>query len=164
MAGFLDEYGAGDEQRARRIKIIAVSVVALAVLSGILYFLFHNYSQERQARRFFQLLTAHDYQAAYNLWNRTEDDRRGYPLSKFMEDWGPQAMNVSGFDILDGESCGNSVIVDIDAGLAGDRKIWVNRETLDLSFPPYERGCPQRNRIYDFVRNMKYRLHGRTYQ
>ncbi|MEI9972619.1 MAG: OmpH family outer membrane protein [Ignavibacteriota bacterium] len=40
MAGYLDEYGAGDERRARIIKAIAVSVVVLAVLSGLLYFSF----------------------------------------------------------------------------------------------------------------------------
>jgi len=42
MAGFLDEYGAGDERRARIIKLILVSVVVAAVLSGLLYFLFRN--------------------------------------------------------------------------------------------------------------------------
>jgi hypothetical protein len=72
-------------------------------------------------------------------------------------------VDVKGFAVLDGETCGNSVIVDVDAGPAGDRKLWVNRETLDLGFPPYDQ-CPQGNRIYNFVRNIKYRLRGRTYR
>jgi hypothetical protein len=163
MAGYLDQYGAGDEQRARRIKIAVLSVVTLAVLSGLLYFVFHNYSQERQAKKFFELLEAHDYKAAYALWGCTDAHPcSGYPMKSFMEDWGPP-MNVTTFSILDGESCGNSVIVDVDAGSAGDKKLWVSRNNLSLGFPPYDQ-CPQGNRIYNLVRNIKYRLRGRTYR
>jgi hypothetical protein len=67
------------------------------------------------------------------------------------------------FEVLDGESCGSGVIVDADLGAAGDRKLWVESTDLTIGFPPYEQ-CPQRNRIADFVRNIKYRLHGRTYK
>jgi len=163
MAGFLDHYGAGDERRARNIKIAVLSVVGLAALSGILYFFFHNYRQELQAKRFCQLLAAGNYQAAYVMWASTDDERKAYPMTDFMEAWGPPAVEVHGFDILDAESCGNTVIVDIDLGKAGDKKVWVNRNTLEFSFPPYDQ-CPQQNRIYNFYRDMKYRLRGRTYQ
>jgi hypothetical protein len=164
MAGYLDHYGAGDELRARNIKITVLSILAVAASSGILYFVFHNYSQERQVERFFRMLANQDYRGAYAAWGCT--DARpctGYPFNAFMRDWGPP-VSVAGFAVLDGESCGNSVIVDVAAGPAGDRKVWVNRDTLELSFPPYDTGCRQRNRIYDLVRNIKYRLHGRTYQ
>jgi hypothetical protein len=163
MAGFLDQYGAGDERRARNIKIVVLSVVSLAALSGILYFFFHNYRQESQVRRFCQLLAAGNYQAAYAMWSSTDDERKAYPMAAFMEAWGPPAVEVHGFDVLDAESCGNTVIVDVDLGKAGDRKVWVNRNTLEFSFPPYDQ-CPQQNRIYNFYRDMKYRLRGRTYQ
>jgi hypothetical protein len=162
MAGFLDQYGAGDERRARNIKLIVVSVVVLAVLSGFLYFFFRNYRQEQQAKRFFQLLEARDYPTAYGLWVSSDSERQGYPMAAFLQDWGP-SVNVGSFDILDAESCGNSVIVDADLGQAGDKKVWVNRQTLQLGFPPYDQ-CPQENRIYDVFRNVKYRLHGRTYK
>ena len=163
MAGYLDQYGAGDERRARKIKITILSVVVLAAMSGLLYFVLHNYSQERQAKRFFALLEAHDYQGAYVLWGCTAARPcSAYPMKSFMQDWGPP-VNVTGFAILDGESCGNSVIVDVDAGSAGDKKLWVNRNTLELGFPPYDQ-CPQGNRIYNFFRNVKYHLHGRTYR
>jgi len=163
MAGFLDQYGAGDERRARNIKIVVASVLVLAVLSGLLYFFFRNYRQEQQAKRFFQLLAAHDYATAYGLWVSSDSERRGYPMTSFMQDWGPPSVNVRSFDILDAESCGNSVIVDADLGQAGDKKVWVNRATLELGFPPYDE-CPQQNRIYNFYRNVKYRLHGRAYR
>jgi hypothetical protein len=163
MAGFLDEYGAGDERRARIIKVTLVSVAALAVLSGLLYFFFHNYREERQANRFFQLLEAHNYQAAYAMWAPTDRDKADYPMKSFMQDWGPQAMDIRKFTIMDAESCGNVVIVDTDLGSAGEKKLWIKRDSESLGFGPYEQ-CPQQNRIYNFYRNVKYQLHGRTYK
>ena len=163
MAGFLDEYGAGDERRERIVKLILVSVVVVAVLSGLLYFFFRNYRQEQAAKRFFQLLETHNYQAAYDMWVSSDSERVGYPMNEFLKDWGPQAMDLHKFTIMDAESCGNSVIVDTDLGPAGDKKVWINRQTLELGFGPYEQ-CPQQNRIYSFYRNVKYQLHGRTYK
>jgi hypothetical protein len=163
MAGYLDAYGAGDERRARIIKLITLSVAGLAILFGLLYFFFRNFSQEQQAKRFFELLQAHNYQAAFDLWNPTEENKHDYPMKAFLEDWGPQAMTVRDFSILDAESCGNNVIVDADLGAAGDRRLWIKRATNELSFGP-EPYCPQQNRIYNFYRNVKYQLHGRTYK
>jgi len=177
MAGFLDDYGAGDERRARNIKIVVVSVAGLAILTGLLYYFFHNYRQEQQVKRFFQLLATHDYQGAYGMWTTSDAERKAYPMSSFLEDWGPPA-DVGGFTVLDADSCDNSVIVDVDAGRAGDRKVWVDRDTLGLSFPPNDRGCvralvdqsgnlfyqDKHNRIHEWFRDLKYRLHGRTYK
>ena len=80
MAGYLDQYGAGEERREKIIKTLVISLVALVVLGGIGFFVFHNYRQERQVKRFFELLQAHDYQGAYALWVHNESDRRGYPF------------------------------------------------------------------------------------
>lgn len=177
MAGFLDEYGAGDERRARIVKITVLSVLAVAVVTGLAYYVFHNYSQEQQVKRFFNLLEAHNYEGAYRLWAPTEDGQGQYPMKSFLQDWGPP-LNVKGYTILDGESCDRSVIVDVDAGPGGDKKIWVDRSTLAMSFPPSDAGCAQamvdgagnlsyrdkHNQIYEWFRNVKYRLRGRTYQ
>ena len=163
MAGFLDAYGAGDERRTRIIKLIVVSVIVVAVLSGLLYFFFRNYRQEQQAKRFFHLLEAHNYQAAYDMWVSSGSERSGYPMASFMQDWGPKSVDVHSFTIMDAESCGNSVIVDADVGAAGDRKLLINRQTLELCFGPYG-VCPQQNPIYNLYRNVKYQLHGRTYK
>ena len=163
MAGFLDEYGAGDERRTRIVKLILISVAVAAVLLGLLYFFFRNYRQEQAAKRFFNSLEAHNYQAAYDMWVSSDSERVGYPMNEFMKDWGPQAMDLHKFTVMDAESCGNSVIVDADLGPAGDKKVWINRQTLELGFGPYDQ-CPQQNRIYSFYRNVKYQLHGRTYK
>jgi hypothetical protein len=178
MAGLLEgDYGGAEKRRARVIKIIVVSVLALTVIAGTAYFFFHNYRQEQQVKQFMKLLEARDYQGSHNLWTGSDSDRAGYPMSDFMRDWGPP-VDVSGYAILDSESCDKSVIVDVDAGHAGDRKVWVDRASLSMSFPPNEAGCVQtlvdgrghllyrykHNKIYEWFRNLRYRLRGRTYQ
>jgi hypothetical protein len=164
MAGYLDQYGAGDERREKAVKrIVLWGVLALAA-AGVLLLVFHNYSQERQAKRFFNLLAARDYKTAYALWGCTDAHPcRDYPMSAFMEDWGPQAMPPGDFQVLDGESCGSGVIVDVALGKSGNKKLWVERSSGILGYPPFDT-CPQRNRIADWLRGIKYRLHGRTYQ
>jgi hypothetical protein len=178
MGGLLKgDYGAGEERRARVIKIVVASVLALAVIGGTVYYFFHNYRQEQQVERFMKRLDARDYQTAYNLWTGSGPARAQYPMNDFMRDWGPP-VDVSGYVVLDSESCDESVIVDVDAGRAGDRKVWVDRSNLSMSFPPNEFGCVQalvdgrgnlsyrhkHNLIYDWFRKVRYRLRGRTYQ
>jgi len=162
MAGYLDQYGAGEERREKITKRVVIAVLALLVVGGLVYSIFHNYPEESQAKRFFNLLQARNYQSAYALWGCTEAKPcRDYPFVEFMKDWGPDVSPVNHADVLDGESCGSGVIVDVDAGKAGDKKLWVERSTHVLGFPPFER-CPQGNRIHDFWRNIRYRLHGRA--
>jgi hypothetical protein len=163
MAGYLDQYGAGEERREKITKAVVLSVLAVLIVGGLLYAIFQNYPEERQAGRFFDLLRSGDYQAAYALWGCVKPDSRAcrdYPFTDFMKDWGPDAVKVSAGSVLDGESCGTGVIVEVDAGQAGDKKLWVERDTRFLGFPPFER-CPQGNRIHDFWRNIRFRLHGR---
>ena len=80
MGGYLDTYGAGDERREKIIKIIVFSLIAMIVIGGPLLFIFYDYREENQVKRFFRLLEAHDYQAAYALWGCTEAKPcSGYP-------------------------------------------------------------------------------------
>ena len=143
MAGYLDQYGAGEEKRIRIIKTLVISAVALVIAGGILLFTFHNYRQEKQVKRFFALLETHDYQSAYNLWVRTDGDRRGYPFSAFMQDWGPQSSHpdVANFRISRSRSCGSGVILTVDFGKNQQEKLWVERDDLTIGFSPLP-GCP----------------------
>jgi hypothetical protein len=143
MAGYLDQYGAGEERREKIIKSLVISLVALVVLGGIAFFVFHNYRQEHQVKRFFELLQAHDYQGAYSLWVNNDNDRRGYPFTSFMQDWGPEGghRDVSNFRISKSRSCGSGVILTVDFGTNQQEKLWVQRDDLIIGFSPLP-GCP----------------------
>jgi len=143
MAGYLDQYGAGEERRIRIIKTLVISVVAVVVLGSIAFFVFHNYRQEQAVKHFFELLEAHDYQSAYSLWVKSDSDRRGYPFDKFMDDWGPKGPHpdVSNYRISRSRSCGSGVILTIDFGSNQQEKLWVQRDDLTIGFSPLP-GCP----------------------
>src|SRR5437660_11867143 len=115
MAGYLEQYGAGEERRGKIVKTLVISLVALLIIGGTAFFIFHNYRQEQQVKRFFTLLEQKDYQSAYALWVRTESDRRGYSYDMFLKDWGPESdhRDISELHISRSRSCGNGVILTV---------------------------------------------------
>ena len=95
MSGYLEAYGAAEQQRANRLHLLKNASIILAcvvVVGLILYGTFKNYSQEHKAKTFVALLSAHDYKAAYAMWGCTDSHPcTEYPFDKFMEDWGPKS-------------------------------------------------------------------------
>ncbi len=173
MGGYLASYGAVGGKRERVVRAIVkwtlLAVAAACVVFFVFSYIIPNWPEQAVVRSFFGALAAKDYKAAYALWGCTDARPcREYPMARFMEDWGPAGLPLTSFDVLSGESCGSGVIVDTDAGRAGDRKLWVETKDHTIgSLPPNiaELGrCPQGNRIYDFFRDLKYRMHGRRYQ
>jgi len=144
MAGYLDQYGAGEERRGKIIRNVVITVVALAVIGGALYFNFHNYREEQQVKQFMSLLAGKEYKAAYALFGCTDAKPcRYYPFDKFMEDWGPTSGH-SGFDsarITRSRSCGSGVLLTVDYGSNQQEKLWVERGDKSIGFPPVQ-GCP----------------------
>jgi hypothetical protein len=145
MAGYLDHYGAGDERREKIFKTIAATLAILVVVGGILFFVLHNYRQERQVRRFFELIAGHDYKGAYALWGCTDAKPcTGYPFPAFLQDWGPasgKAQSAAQYRIAKSRSCGNGVILTVDVGSHHQEKLWVQRDDLTIGFSPFP-GCP----------------------
>jgi len=147
MGSYLDHYGAGDERREKILKTGAAVLAILLVGGGILFFIFHNYRQEAQVRRFFDLISAHDYKAAYALWGCTDAKPcTGYPYSSFLEDWGPSSANgksATQYHIAKSRSCSNGVILTVDMGGRRQERLWVNRNDLTIGFSPFPTsGCP----------------------
>jgi hypothetical protein len=147
MAGYLEQYGAGEEQRERRGKIVrfvAIALAAVVLIGGALTFFFHNFREERRVMRFLTLLDARDYKAAYALFGCTDAQPcRYYPLDKFMEDWGPTSGHT-GFGqarITRSRSCGSGVLLTVDYGNSRQEKLWVERHDMSIGFPPVQ-GCP----------------------
>jgi len=166
MAGYLDQYGAGDERRARLIRTVILAVlvaILVALLGALVNFFFIPNAAERQTQAFFDLLSARQYQQAYILWGCTAAQPcPAYSFQDFMKDWGADAVPPGAFHVLNGEACGSGTIVDVDTGKAGDKRLWVENSTRTLGSPPVNE-CPHRNHVYDFLRDLKYRLHGHRY-
>jgi hypothetical protein len=147
MAGYLEQYGAGEERREKTVKIVkivAIALVAAILIGGVLFFNFHNYREERQVKQFLSRLDARDYKAAYALFGCTDASPcRYYPFDKFMEDWGPNSGH-SGFGdarITRSRSCGSGVLLTVDYGQSRQEKLWVERRDMSIGFPPVQ-GCP----------------------
>ena len=146
MAGYLDRYGEGHEQRAKRKKLILSLVLGVVVLSAGLYAGLHNHRQKAQVGQFVALLQKHDYSAAYRLWGCSETKPcQEYEFKKFMEDWGPQSKyaQIASFDIARSKSCGSGVIVTVDLGQNREERFWVERSEMTIGYSPWQ-VCPAR--------------------
>ena len=151
MAGYLEAYGAAEEQRAKRIHLIKTASIVLGsviVLGLIAYGIFKNYSEEQQAKHFVTLLQAHNYQEAYKLWGCSDAHPcPDYPFDKFMEDWGPKSAHAdqSSAHIGLSQSCGSGVVIRLDyKGSEEPVTLEIERGTKIISFAPWAE-CPGRH-------------------
>lgn len=150
MSSYLEGYGAAEENRARRIRIIKISAICLfgALIVGlILYGIFKNYSEGNRVNAFLALLRKQDYQGAYQLWGCTASQPcPNYKFDKFMEDWGPKSQHAdqSSAHIGLSQSCGTGVILRVDYRNAEAMPLWVERSTKVISFAPWPE-CPGRH-------------------
>ena len=146
MAGYLDRYGEGHEQRAKRTKLVIAVVLSVIVLSAGLYFGLRNHRQKAKVSQFVELLQKHDYQAAYRLWGCSETKPcPEYPFDKFLEDWGPQSKyaQIASFDIAKSKACGSGVIVTVDLGQNREGRLWVEGSEMTIGYSPWS-VCPAR--------------------
>jgi len=144
MTGYLDRYGEGDEQRAKRNKLILAVVLSVVVVSAGLYFGLRNHRQKAQVTHFVELLQKHDYQAAYRLWGCSETKPcPEYTFDKFMEDWGPGSKytQIASFDISKSTACGSGVIVTVDLGQNREERLRVESSDMTIGYSPW-RVCP----------------------
>ena len=151
MAGYLEEYGAAEEQRAKRIRLfknISIVLAVVFVVGTITYGIFKNRSEEQRAKTFVALLQAHDYQGAYKLWGCSDAHPcPDYPFDKFLEDWGPKSPHAdqSTAHIGLSQSCGSGVVIRLDyKGSEEPVALEVERSTKIISFAPWAE-CPGRH-------------------
>ena len=145
MAGYLDQYGAGDERRNALIKRVIYVIVGLIVFVALPWYLFKNHSYEGRVRSFFDLLRKHDYPTAYRTWGCGEPKTcDGYPYNRFLEDWGEKGADPAALRILDSESCGSGVMLTVRASRDRQDTLWVEKSTGIISFAP-QPVCPNKS-------------------
>ena len=153
MPGYLEGYGAGEEQRETLIKRIAIVALAVLIVGISLFAFFRNYSQERTVKQFLTLLRSKDYQGAYAMWHASARD---YPFDKFMEDWGPKSThpNPDAFRLTNADACGSGVLLQVDYTGADAVSLWVERDTGAISFAPWPE-CPGRHwHVLGFLKSL----------
>ncbi|HMD48751.1 MAG TPA: hypothetical protein VKG79_06625 [Bryobacteraceae bacterium] len=148
MSSYLEAYGASEEhrsQKVRTIRNITLGLVAALILGLILFFVFRNFSQEQQVKKFVKLLQARDYAGAYALWGCSETHPcPEYSFAKFQEDWGPKSAHAdeSTAHIALTQACGSGVVVRLDyKGSEEAVPLFVERSTDVISFAPWAE-CP----------------------
>lgn len=147
MAGYLDKYGAGEEQRNRLILRTVGAVVLVVVVGALSWYLFKNHHQEGVVKQFLAALRRSDYQSAYRAWGCTpEKPCPVYAFDKFMDDWGPKssAPDPAVLGIADSESCNSGVLLTVQVNRSREEKLWVDKTADNLSFAPYP-VCPHKS-------------------
>ena len=147
MAGYLDQYGAGEERRNRIVfRSIAIALIVILVC-GLSWYLFKNHHQEGVIKAFIADVRSRDLQKAYRDWGCTnEKPCSGYEFDKFTGDWGPQGNgpDANVFGITDSESCNNGVLLTVEVNPGRVEKLWVEKGSDTISFAPYP-VCPHKN-------------------
>ncbi len=138
MAGYFEEFGAGEQRRERAIRWIVISalVLVIGVISG--YFVLRTYPARQSASRFIKALSNNDYRAAYRMWG-CDKPCRDYSFEKFMEDWGPKSefARASATAIEKTRYCNTGIIVTLRSPAGSDVALWYERKDKTLGFSPW---------------------------
>lgn len=148
MAGYLDQYGAGEEKRNRIIIRTATALLIVACVCSFAWYLLKNHHQEGVVKGFLSDVRRGDLTAAYRDWGCTGPKGcDGYDAGKFASDWGPKSdappdANILG--ITDSESCNDGVLLTVAVNPNRTEKLWVQKGHDEISFAPY-RICPHKS-------------------
>lgn len=134
MGSYLEEFGVKDAKRERLIKRIVLTLLAVVISGGVLWFLFRNYREESRVKEFVAALERKDYKAAHALWGCTDQTPcRDYAMNQFLEDWGEKAGSVTRGSV---KSCEGGIIQTVVVN-GKETLLYVDRETQLIGFSPW---------------------------
>ncbi len=145
MAGYLDQYGAGEERRNRIILRSILAVLTIAFVWTLTWYLLLNHHEEGVVKTFVAALKNKDTQSAYRIWGCTSAKPcSGYEYQKFMRDWGPgpDGPDLAVLGLTDSEECNNAVLLTLEVNANRTEKLWVDRGNDTITFAPFP-VCPQ---------------------
>ncbi len=144
MAGYLEDYGAGEGKHSRIVRLTLIGLLLAIVLGTAGYFGLRNHSKRQKLDQFIELLEQKDYKAAHALWGCTDATPcRDYDLRRFLRDWGPDsaAKNPGTAHVVTRATCGGVFNV---TGILRIYKfdpeyevsLWVNSEDGNVGYAP----------------------------
>ncbi len=140
MAGYLDQYGAGEERRNRIIIRSILAVLVLAVVWTLGWYLLLNHHQEGVVKSFVAALKRGDTKSAYAIWGcTTASPCNGYEYDKFLKDWGPgpEGPDPNVLGLTDSEACNDAVLLTVRVNPTRTEQLWLDRTSDMISFAPY---------------------------
>jgi len=156
MAGYLDSYEPGADQRERLIKRIVVLVLLVAIIGVTFYLTLRNRRQEQTLKQFLSLLQQKNYQGAYALFGCTPDTPcKYYPPERFTEDFGPSSpfADPNAAKIIHEDVCGPGVVFNLEFPQGNEMGLAVEQNTNLISFAPWPR-CPGRHlQLWEFLKS-----------
>src|SRR5438270_11114793 len=84
-----------DPAKARKRKMLLITIVSATVIVAIVLYIFRNWPEERAVDHFFSALQSKDFERAYGLWIANPDWKQHpeqhaqYSFDEFYKDWGP---------------------------------------------------------------------------
>jgi hypothetical protein len=149
MPGYLDQYGAGEEQRNRIIIRSILAVIFVVIATSLGWYLLKNHHQESVVKTFLADVRRGDYQAAYRDWGcAAAKPCSSYNFEKFTGDWGSaskdSAPDPAVLGLTDSESCNTGVLLTVAVNAARQEKLWVDKDNDAISFAPYPI-CPHKS-------------------
>ena len=148
MAGYLDQYGAGEEERNRIVGRLFIALVVVGVAGSLGWYLFQYHHEESVVKTFVGATRRGDYEAAYRAWGCTaQKPCAGYSFQNFMDDWGPKnpsAPDPAAFGITADQSCNDAVLFTVNVNAKRQETLWVNQGSDEISYAPYA-NCPRKN-------------------
>jgi len=134
--------------RRRRIRILAALIVIFVLAAAV--WMNRYLPEKRVVGRFFAALMNKDYETAYGIyyadpqWKQHPDRYSKYPLSQFIQDWGPggQWGTIRNFKVNGASTCSSGasgVVVDVIVNERAEHaQLWVEKSDKTLSPPPCE--------------------------
>ena len=148
MPGYLDQYGAGEDQRNRIIVRSIIGTVAAMILVAFGWYHFQNHHQESLVREFLSAVKRGDSAGAYQAWGCTQQKPcSAYSQKNLMDDWGPGAKSAPDpavLGLVDSESCNNAVLLTVEVNRSRIEHLWLEKENDSIGFAPYP-NCPGKN-------------------
>lgn len=124
-----------DQKWERRKKQLWILLAVLVVITPILYYELKNWPEEQVAKSFMQAVVESRIDDAYKIWQPAAS----YTKDDFLKDWGPKSEfgKISSFRMTRSHERGTGVIITMEINGAKEVRIWVEKKTKSLGFPPY---------------------------
>lgn len=137
MASYLQQYGAGDEQRNRVIKRIILGTIAVVVVAIAAYLLLHDFPEKQVVKHFLAEVNRGQFEQAYRDWGcTTEHPCKNYDFSRFKRDWEQSKSASSRWSIASVDGCRTFVTVNVQAPGSELQSLSVERNNHELGFAP----------------------------